>query len=59
MKAIGKWLSIAGAIASAVIGAVGPATLPTAVRTVLIVIGAVAAAFWLASRFGRAAAAAR
>lgn len=41
LKTIGKWLAILGAIASAVIGAVGTGTLPNSVRVVLVVIGAV------------------
>jgi hypothetical protein len=40
MKSIGKWLAVIGAIASAVIGAVGTGTLPTGVRAVLIAVGA-------------------
>jgi hypothetical protein len=43
-NAIGKWLAIVGAIASAVIGSVGVATLPDPVRVALIVIGAVVVA---------------
>lgn len=43
-KTLGKWLAIAGAIASAVIGAVGTGTLPSSVRVALVVIGAVVVA---------------
>lgn len=43
-KALGKWLAVLGAIASAVIGAVGTGTLPNSVRVALVVVGAVVVA---------------
>lgn len=44
VKNIGKWLAVLGAIASAVIGAVGTGTLPNPVRVALVAIGAVVVA---------------